>query len=169
MHEGVAVHVERRHCRGRVGDVARLVVLDVGEQAGDGLIKQEKRSRRHHAHGKIDDEELAPKFRHLFVNLVAGSHKIEAMEGFMFITANNNEVPPPEPRTPMFFGYRTAYDVLTDMTFGWTLGRGDILPGLSAIIAENGVGIVVVPVGPVVPFMVIAAGPYQTPGIFAMF
>jgi hypothetical protein len=32
------------------------------------------------------------------------------MENFMFITANNNEVPPPEPRTPTFFGYRTAYD-----------------------------------------------------------
>jgi type II secretory ATPase GspE/PulE/Tfp pilus assembly ATPase PilB-like protein len=47
-------------------------------------------------------------------SLVAHSKKLEAMEGFMFITANNNEVPIPEPRTPMFFGYRTAYDVLTD-------------------------------------------------------
>jgi type II secretory ATPase GspE/PulE/Tfp pilus assembly ATPase PilB-like protein len=36
------------------------------------------------------------------------------MENFMFITSNNNEVPPPEARTPMFFGYRTAYDALTD-------------------------------------------------------
>ncbi len=47
-------------------------------------------------------------------SLFAKSEKLEAMENFMFITANNNEVPPPEPRTPMFFGYRTAYDVLTD-------------------------------------------------------
>jgi type II secretory ATPase GspE/PulE/Tfp pilus assembly ATPase PilB-like protein len=47
-------------------------------------------------------------------SLVAGSAKLEAMENFMFITTNNNEVPPPEPRTPTFFGYRTAYDVLTD-------------------------------------------------------
>jgi len=44
----------------------------------------------------------------------AKSEKLEAMENFKFITANNNEVPPPEPRTPTFFGYRTAYDVLTD-------------------------------------------------------
>ena len=50
-------------------------------------------------------------------SLVAKSDKLEAMEDFMFITANNNEVPPPEPRTPIFFGYRTAYDVLTDATW----------------------------------------------------
>ena len=47
-------------------------------------------------------------------SLIAKSEKLEAMENFLFITANNNEVPSPEPRTAMFFGYRTAYDVLTD-------------------------------------------------------
>jgi len=47
-------------------------------------------------------------------SLVTKSDKLEAMENFMFITTNNNEVPPPEPRTPTFFGYRTAYDVITD-------------------------------------------------------
>lgn len=47
-------------------------------------------------------------------SVVAKSDKLEAMENFIFITVNNNEVPPPEPRTPTFFGYRTAYDVLTD-------------------------------------------------------
>ena len=47
-------------------------------------------------------------------HLVAKSEKLDAMENFRFITANNNEVPPPEPRTPTFFGYRIAYDVLTD-------------------------------------------------------
>jgi type II secretory ATPase GspE/PulE/Tfp pilus assembly ATPase PilB-like protein len=47
-------------------------------------------------------------------SLVAKSDKLEAMENFMFITARNNEVPKPEPRTPTFFGYRTAYDVTTD-------------------------------------------------------
>jgi hypothetical protein len=49
-----------------------------------------------------------------FKSLVSKSDKLEAMENFMFITARNNEVPPPEPRTPMFFGYRTAYEQLTD-------------------------------------------------------
>jgi len=47
-------------------------------------------------------------------SLVSKSSKLEAMENFMFITARNNEVPTPEPRTPTFFGYRTAYDIVTD-------------------------------------------------------
>jgi type II secretory ATPase GspE/PulE/Tfp pilus assembly ATPase PilB-like protein len=47
-------------------------------------------------------------------SLFAKSDKLEAMAHFMFITTNNNEVPMPEPRTPTFFGYRTAYDILTD-------------------------------------------------------
>lgn len=55
-------------------------------------------------------------FDHL-KGLVAKSPKLEAMEDFMFITARNNEVPIPEARTPLFFGYRTAYDVVTDA--GW--------------------------------------------------
>ncbi len=47
-------------------------------------------------------------------SLVKKPEKLAAMEEFMFITARNNEVPKPEPRTPTFFGYRTAYDVVTD-------------------------------------------------------
>lgn len=47
-------------------------------------------------------------------SLFSGSEALHAMEGFMFITTNNNEVPLPEARTPTFFGYRTAYDILTD-------------------------------------------------------
>lgn len=40
--------------------------------------------------------------------------KLDALKSFLFITANNNEVPVPEPRTPEFFGYRTAYEILSD-------------------------------------------------------
>jgi type II secretory ATPase GspE/PulE/Tfp pilus assembly ATPase PilB-like protein len=47
-------------------------------------------------------------------SLVKKSEKLAAMEEFMFITARNNEVPKPEPRTPIFFGYRSTYDVVTD-------------------------------------------------------
>jgi len=50
-------------------------------------------------------------------SIFSTSEKLEAMEGFMFITANNNEVPPPEPRTPTFFGYRTAYEILSDAKY----------------------------------------------------
>jgi len=47
-------------------------------------------------------------------SLLSRSGEPNPMENFQFITTNNNEVPSPEPRTPMFFGYRTAYDLLTD-------------------------------------------------------
>jgi type II secretory ATPase GspE/PulE/Tfp pilus assembly ATPase PilB-like protein len=47
-------------------------------------------------------------------SLLSKSDKLDAMQGFAFITTNNNEVPLPEPRTPTFFGYRTAYEVLSD-------------------------------------------------------
>lgn len=66
-----------------------------------------------HRNTRVLDFDKVLTFDH-FKSLVAKSDKLEAMENFMFITANNNEVPSPEPRTPTFFGYRTAYDVLTD-------------------------------------------------------
>ena len=34
-----------------------------------------------------------------------------------FITSNDNEVPVPEPRTKDFFGFKTAYDLLKDVTY----------------------------------------------------
>jgi type II secretory ATPase GspE/PulE/Tfp pilus assembly ATPase PilB-like protein len=40
--------------------------------------------------------------------------KLEELKELIFITANNNEVPMPEPKTPDFFGYKTAYDVFND-------------------------------------------------------
>jgi len=39
---------------------------------------------------------------------------IEEAQGFKFITSNRNKVPMPEPRTPDFYGYRTAYEIFTD-------------------------------------------------------
>ncbi len=46
--------------------------------------------------------------------LTSKEKKLGGLESFIFITANNNEVPVPEPRTPAFFGYRTAYQTLSD-------------------------------------------------------
>jgi type II secretory ATPase GspE/PulE/Tfp pilus assembly ATPase PilB-like protein len=40
--------------------------------------------------------------------------KLISGEGFIFTTANNNEVPVPQAKTGEFFGYRAAYDILTD-------------------------------------------------------
>jgi len=41
---------------------------------------------------------------------------LDTSKDFIFITANNNEVPVPEPKTPDFFGYKSAYDILADAT-----------------------------------------------------
>ena len=40
--------------------------------------------------------------------------KFEALKNFVFITANKNEISIPEPRTPDFFGYKTAHEILSD-------------------------------------------------------
>ncbi|NQV36086.1 MAG: Flp pilus assembly complex ATPase component TadA [Phycisphaeraceae bacterium] len=42
------------------------------------------------------------------------AEEVEGMDSFLFITANKNDVPRPEARTPDFFGYRVAYDILTE-------------------------------------------------------
>ncbi len=43
--------------------------------------------------------------------------RLDALKGFLFVTANNNEVPLPQAQTPDFFGYKAAYEMLTDATW----------------------------------------------------
>jgi type II secretory ATPase GspE/PulE/Tfp pilus assembly ATPase PilB-like protein len=66
-----------------------------------------------HRNARVLDFDRILTLDHL-KSLFAKSEKLAAMEEFMFITVRNNEVPVPEARTPLFFGYRTAYDVVTD-------------------------------------------------------
>ena len=40
--------------------------------------------------------------------LVAKEKELDTLKGFVFITANNNEVPMPQPKTPDFFCYKSA-------------------------------------------------------------
>jgi type II secretory ATPase GspE/PulE/Tfp pilus assembly ATPase PilB-like protein len=48
-------------------------------------------------------------------NLLAGKSKERATsQGLLFVTANGNEVPVPEAKTPDFFGYQTAQRILKD-------------------------------------------------------
>jgi len=50
-----------------------------------------------------------------FKSLISGkSAKKVYSENFIFTTANNNEVPVPQPKTGEFFGYRAAYEILND-------------------------------------------------------
>jgi type II secretory ATPase GspE/PulE/Tfp pilus assembly ATPase PilB-like protein len=49
--------------------------------------------------------------------LVSREKKLEGLKSFTFITANKNEVPVPESRTPDFFGYKIAYEIIKDATW----------------------------------------------------
>jgi len=66
---------------------------------------------------------LMPEFQrvltvdHIKDLLSKGSKKTEALKKFTFITANNNEVPVPEPKTTDFFGYRAAYNLFDDALY----------------------------------------------------
>ncbi|UCF00003.1 MAG: Flp pilus assembly complex ATPase component TadA [Planctomycetota bacterium] len=51
---------------------------------------------------------------HIRSLFVSEEKKLEVLKDFRFITANNNEVPMPEPKTADFFGYKAAYDVFND-------------------------------------------------------
>jgi type II secretory ATPase GspE/PulE/Tfp pilus assembly ATPase PilB-like protein len=48
---------------------------------------------------------------------VSKEKKLESLKTFSFITANKNEVPIPEPRTPDFFGYKIAFETLKDASW----------------------------------------------------
>jgi len=63
---------------------------------------------------------LVPEFQrvgtvqHIKGLIAREGKKLDTLKSFAFITANNNEVPTPEPKTPEFFGYKAAYDLFSD-------------------------------------------------------
>lgn len=67
-----------------------------------------------HRNMRVMDFDRVLTVEHIKSLLVSQEKKLEALKGFVFITANDNEVPMPEPRTPEFFGYKTAHEILTD-------------------------------------------------------
>jgi type II secretory ATPase GspE/PulE/Tfp pilus assembly ATPase PilB-like protein len=66
---------------------------------------------------------LVPEFQrvltleHIKGLFASQTKKTTAMRSFLFITANNNEIPMPEPKTPDFFGYKAAYDLFNDAIY----------------------------------------------------
>jgi type II secretory ATPase GspE/PulE/Tfp pilus assembly ATPase PilB-like protein len=66
---------------------------------------------------------LVPEFQRLLTIehikglLSSQTKKAESLKSFIFITANNNEVPVPVPKTPDFFGYKAAYDMFNDALY----------------------------------------------------
>jgi type II secretory ATPase GspE/PulE/Tfp pilus assembly ATPase PilB-like protein len=54
---------------------------------------------------------------HIKELLFRGDKKTAALKKFVFITANNNEVPVPEHKTADFFGYRAAYNLFDNALY----------------------------------------------------
>ena len=70
-----------------------------------------------HRNARVMDYDRILTAEHIKGLFVSKAKKLEGLKNFVFITANDNEVPMPEPKTPEFFGYRAAYDVLADATW----------------------------------------------------
>jgi len=68
-----------------------------------------------HRNARVPEFNRVLTVEHIKGLLSSGTKKPDEEGGFVFITANNNEVPVPEPKTPDFFGYRTAYELFTDI------------------------------------------------------
>lgn len=70
-----------------------------------------------HRDARVLDFDRVLTVEHIKGLLAGRGKKIEELKGFVFITANNNEVPTPEPKTPDFFGFRAAYELFKDTTW----------------------------------------------------
>lgn len=67
-----------------------------------------------HRNARVPEFNRVLTVEHIKGLFTSKGKKLEVFEDFIFITANNNEVPFPEPKTPEFFGYKTAYEILKD-------------------------------------------------------
>ena len=70
-----------------------------------------------HRNARVLDFDRVLTADHIKDLLVSKEKKLESFKIFTFITANKNEVPVPEPRTPDFFGYKVAFEILKDASW----------------------------------------------------
>ncbi|MHC4204713.1 MAG: ATPase, T2SS/T4P/T4SS family [Planctomycetota bacterium] len=70
-----------------------------------------------HRNTRVLDFDKVLTIDHMKNLFVSKEKKLEALKSFTFVTSNKNEIPVPEPRTPEFFGYKTAYEILSDATW----------------------------------------------------
>jgi len=70
-----------------------------------------------HRNARVMDYDRILTSEHIKGLFVSEEKRLAASKAFLFITANNNEVPVPEAKTPDFFGYKTAYETFTDATW----------------------------------------------------
>jgi len=67
-----------------------------------------------HRNSRVMDYARVLTAEHLKNLFISKDDRLDALKGFLFITANKNEVPLPQPQTPDFFGYKSAYEILSD-------------------------------------------------------
>ena len=67
-----------------------------------------------HRNTMVPDFDRILTIEHIKGLFTSESKGLDDLSNLVFITANNNEVPVPQPKTPDFFGYKTACDILTD-------------------------------------------------------
>ena len=67
-----------------------------------------------HRNARVADFDRVLTAEHIKGLFTNEEKKLDTLKGFLFITANNNEVPMPQPKTPDFFGYKTAHEIFTD-------------------------------------------------------
>ncbi len=67
-----------------------------------------------HRNSRVMDYARILTAEHLKNLFASKGDRLDALKGFLFITANKNEVPIPQPQTPDFFGYKSAYEILSD-------------------------------------------------------
>ncbi|MHC4478253.1 MAG: GspE/PulE family protein [Planctomycetota bacterium] len=67
-----------------------------------------------HRNARVMDYDRILTADHIKTLFSSKKDKLDDLKSFVFVTANNNEVPLPEPRTPDFFGYKTAHDIFSD-------------------------------------------------------
>jgi type II secretory ATPase GspE/PulE/Tfp pilus assembly ATPase PilB-like protein len=70
-----------------------------------------------HRNAKVPDFDRVLTADHIKELLSNEQKKVSALQDFIFITSNNNEVPVPEARTPDFFGFKAAYNIFADATW----------------------------------------------------
>jgi len=67
-----------------------------------------------HRNAKVPDFQRVLTSEHIKGLFASKGKKLDSLKSLLFITANNNEVPVPEPKTSDFYGYKTAHDIFTD-------------------------------------------------------
>lgn len=70
-----------------------------------------------HRNSRVMDYARILTAEHIKNSLFSKEDKLDELKGFLFITANKNEVPLPQAQTPEFFGYKAVYEILTDATW----------------------------------------------------